>query len=181
VGVEHGRGNDPGRGRVHEELGDARLHGGALARQPLDLGIDQRGVPVLDIGDCLGRVEHFADLAEALHHSLGELGVLNEFLTIWPFRDAAEAAHPPACVVRIRSVLLPISPLPLQAPVVQTPLACCLANGCFARSSRLYSIATPLSSGITTMCLRQGRNFEVCTGRATAFGAMSLDASSIMT
>jgi hypothetical protein len=63
-------------------------------RQPLDLGIDRRGVPVLDIGGCLGRIEHFADLAKALHHSLGELGILDEFLTIRPFRDTAEAAHP---------------------------------------------------------------------------------------
>src|SRR6516162_8883986 len=52
------------------------------------------GVPVLDIGDCLGRIEHFADLAKALHHSLGESGILDEFPTVRPFRDAPEAAHP---------------------------------------------------------------------------------------
>src|SRR6516162_4659258 len=52
------------------------------------------GVPVLDIGDCLGRIVHFADLAKALHHSLGELGILDEFPTVRPFRDAPEAAHP---------------------------------------------------------------------------------------
>jgi len=57
-------------------------------------GIDQRGVSVFDVGDSLGRVKHSADLAEALHHPVGELGILNEFLTISPFRDATEAAHP---------------------------------------------------------------------------------------
>src|SRR6516165_7526738 len=42
----------------------------------------------------LRRIEHFADLAKTLHHSLGELGILDEFLTVRPFRDAAKAAHP---------------------------------------------------------------------------------------
>jgi hypothetical protein len=74
VRVEHSRGNDPGR-----ELGDARLHRRIQTRQPLDLGIDQRGVAVLDIGNRLRCVEHFADLGESLHHSLGELRILDEF------------------------------------------------------------------------------------------------------
>ena len=92
--VEHRRGDDPGRGRIHEELGNPRPHSRTQARQTVDLSIDEHGVPVLNIGDCLGRIEDFADLGKPLHHPLGKLRILDEFPGIRPLGDPAKAAHP---------------------------------------------------------------------------------------
>jgi hypothetical protein len=92
--VEHGRGDDAGRWRVHKELRDARFYCGPEPLEPCRLGIEQRGVSIFDVGQGFGRIEHFADPAEALHHTLRELRIFDKFLAVGPLRDSAEAAHP---------------------------------------------------------------------------------------
>jgi hypothetical protein len=93
IGVEHGRRDDAGRGRIHEPLGGMHVGFLRLTFRAVDFLLQLLFAVIAELGDRLGRVEHLAGLRDALHHPLGEFRELDEFPAERPARFAAESVH----------------------------------------------------------------------------------------
>ena len=89
-GVEHGGGDDAGRGRRHERLGKRLAFAGdALVER--NLALDCRRIAIVDLALRLRGVLLPAHIRKAARQIADELGKFLEFASAPPFRFAAEA------------------------------------------------------------------------------------------
>ena len=93
VGVHHSGGDDAGRGRGREHLGERRLGRGRTPLEARDLVLDVLGVEVAHLGDRLRRVGDLGSPGEAPQELLDQLGHLLEVLADLALGFPAEARH----------------------------------------------------------------------------------------
>ena len=91
-GVEHGGGDDAGRGRGHERL-RKRLAFAGDALVERNLALDGRRIVIVNFALRLRRVLLPAHIRKAAREIADELGKFLEFAPAPPFRFAAEAGH----------------------------------------------------------------------------------------
>ena len=146
VGVEHGRGDDAGRGRGHEPLGE-RAELAAMRLKPRDLVGDRLDVEVVELALRLRRVLLALVVLREAAHQIGEqLRELLELAAAPALGDAAEAGH------ALRHVGLEADPL-LLAVVADVDAGCASARSTTWRTALSISASSRASSyGLPASC-----------------------------